>query len=566
MNKVICTLLLSGLLAGFYSCNNSVHKPEYRGLIADNGMVVSAHPEASEVGKRILENGGTAMDAACAVEFALSVVYPAAGNIGGGGFWIVRTADGDLAALDFREKAPGAAHRNMYLDDDEEVIRGSSTSTILASGIPGTVAGMAKGMEKFGTLPWADLLNPAIELAEKGFPLTASQARSLNGLKRSLITRNTWRTSFIRETLWQANDTLRQPELAETLKRIRDNGRDGFYKGETARLIVEQMEELDGLITIEDLAAYEAQWREPVVGNYNGYEFVSMPPPSSGGIALGQLFNIVAEYPLAEYGFHSIEAIHLMAEAERRVYADRAEWLGDDDYFDVPRKELLSPKYLKDRAGEIDMNKATNSEEVSAMQMIPEESEETTHYSIVDQWGNAVAATTTLNGGYGNRIMVKGAGFLLNNEMDDFSIKPGFPNVYGLIGGDANAIQAGKRMLSSMTPTIVNKDNELFMVVGSPGGSTIITSVFQTILNVVDFNMGMQEAVDASRFHHQCFPDQISVETDGLDSLTIVNLEAMGHKIKPRGKIGRVDAILVLDDGKLEAGADKRGDDAAKGH
>jgi len=558
-------LLILSLSVVLTSCKKD-SEPSYRGLITEKGMVVSAHPIASEIGNQVLIKGGNAVDAACAVEFALAVCYPAAGNIGGGGFWIIRDSAGSVSTLDFREKAPAEASRNMFLDDEGNVIRGKSTRTILASGVPGTVAGMVVGQGKYGKLAWAELIQPSIDLAEKGFPVSKRQAQSLNSIRRSILERNTWRPPFFKETLWKEGDSLKQIDLAETLIRIRDFGLDGFYKGETADLIVQQMQESGGLVSHKDLEDYKAIWRDAISGKYKEYEYYSMPPPSSGGIALAQLMTIISEYPIKQYGFHSPRTVHLMAETERRVYADRAEWLGDSDFFDVPVSELLDVDYLKAKSSSIDQKHASNSADIQAMQYIDKESEETTHYSVVDQWGNAVSATTTLNGGYGNRIVVKGAGFFLNNEMDDFSSKPGSPNIYGLIGGEANAIEPGKRMLSSMTPTILTHNGSLFMVVGSPGGSTIITSVFQTVLNVVEFDMGMQEAVDAGRFHHQCWPDQIYMEANSIDSLAQSKLIQMGHSIKSRGAIGRVDAILVLPDGRLEAGADKRGDDAARGY
>lgn len=562
MKRLVWILLIIPAL--FNSCRTE-RSPEYRGLTAPNGMVVSAHPEASEIGLSILKMGGNAMDAACAVEFALAVCYPAAGNIGGGGFWMVRDTIGQVFALDYREKAPLSAGRDLFLDEEGKVVAGKSTQSVFASGVPGTVAGMVAAHERFGSLPWPSVIQPAIDLAAKGFAVTAAQAKSLNSIRRSLMQRNTWRPELLKESMWKEGDMLVQADLARTLIRIRDGKKAGFYNGETAALIVEQMQELGGLITMQDLAEYEAVWRDPVSGSYQEYSFYSMPPPSSGGVALKQLLGIVSDFPLRKYGLHSPRAVHVMVEAERRVYADRSQWLGDPDYFSVPVSQLTDSTYLKRRAEEINPNKATPSEHVTAWHKHTE-SEETTHYSVVDAWGNAVSATTTLNGGYGSRIVVKGAGFLLNNEMDDFSIKPGHPNIYGLIGGEANAIEPGKRMLSSMTPTIVTKGEDLFMVVGSPGGSTIITTVFQMMVNVIDFELGMQEAVDAGRFHHQWLPDQIDVEKDVLDSLCMRKLQEMGHQINERGSIGRVDAILVLPDGSLEAGADKRGDDTAKGY
>lgn len=555
---------LTVLLFGVFACQNS--EPEYRGLIKEKGMVVSAHPLASEIGNQILLKGGNAMDAACAVEFALAVCYPAAGNIGGGGFWIVHQSDGTVSTLDYREKAPDMATRDMFLDESGEIVPGKSTRTIFASGVPGTVAGMAAGHKKFGKLDWSEVVQPAILLAKNGFPISKKQALSLSSIRRSILERNSWRPPIFKESIWKKGDLLIQEDLSKTLERIRDLGRDGFYKGETADLLVKQMDEFEGLITHKDLEDYEAIWREPISGSYKDYEFYSMPPPSSGGIALFQLLKLVEQYPIGRYGFHSPRSVHLMAEAERRVYADRAEWLGDSDFFDVPVESLLDENYLITLSESIDQKSASKSKDIDPLYLTKPESEETTHYSVIDQWGNAVSATTTLNGGYGNKIVVKGGGFFLNNEMDDFSSKPGTPNIYGLIGGEANSIEPQKRMLSSMTPTILTKNGKLFMVVGSPGGATIITSVFQTILNVIEFDMGMQEAVDAGRFHHQCWPDQISVEKNSIDSLARSELTQLGHKIKERSSIGRVDAILVLPDGRLEGGADKRGDDTAKGH
>jgi len=535
------------------------------GLVAENAMVVSAHSFASEAGLEILKSGGNAVDAAVAVHFALAVVYPAAGNIGGGGFMVIRKDDGETYSLDYREKAPKAASRDMYLDENGQVIKNLSRLGHLAGGIPGSVDGMVMAYERFGHLSWDELLNPAIRLAKDGFNLTERDANALNYNREVFKKINGGKTAYITDKEWMAGDTFIQKNLASTLRRIRDKKREGFYGGETASLIVNEMQQGGGLITMKDLNDYHAVWRKPVEGMYKGIRVISMAPPSSGGIALLQLLNLVEPYPIGKWGWNDSRTIHVMAEAEKLVYADRAEYLGDPDFYKVPQDQLINDAYIDERRKTIDMNRAKTADEIKAGNMLPE-SEQTTHYSIVDSYGNAVSVTTTLNGGFGSKVLVDGAGFFLNNEMDDFSIKPGYPNMFGLIGGEANAIEPEKRMLSSMTPTILEKDGKLMMVVGSPGGATIITSVFQTILNVVDHDMGIQQAVNALRFHHQWRPDIITSEEGNYTPEVLEKLELLGHKIKYRKQIGRVDAILILKNGRMEGGADPRGDDTASGY
>ena len=532
----------------------------------EHGAVVTAHPLASEVGLEVLKKGGNAVDAAIAVKFALAVVYPNAGNLGGGGFMVYRGQDGAIATLDFREKAPGKAHRDMYLDPQGDPIKDLSLYGHLASGVPGTVAGMDQAHQRYSTLSWKELVEPAIKLAAEGFAITARQAEEFNRYQERFKQFNPNGAAIIRDQEWQAGDRFTQPELAATLKRIAEQGRDGFYKGETAERIVAEMERGGGIISLDDLEAYDASWREPIIGNYKNYRIISMPPSSSGGIALLALLQSVEKYPLAQWGFQSDSTVRAMVEAERRIYADRATHLGDADFYNVPVEELTDPTFNQQRMSRVNLNKATPSDSVSAAVFPGYESEETTHYSIVDKQGNAVSLTTTINGSYGSGVWVEGAGFLMNNEMDDFSVKPGSPNIYGLLGGKANAIAPGKRMLSAMTPTIVEQDGQLKMVVGTPGGSTIITSVFQTILNVLEFGMNAQESVDAPRFHHQWKPDRIDVEADAISSEIRNSLSQDGYTIHPRGAIGRVENILILENGLLQTGADPRGDDTALGY
>jgi gamma-glutamyltranspeptidase / glutathione hydrolase len=530
-----------------------------------HGVVVCAKSEAAQVGVAILKKGGNAVDAAVAVQFALAVVYPVAGNIGGGGFMVYRSSKGKTATLDYREKAPKRASRDMYLDSAGNPVSRLSIFGDLAVGVPGSVAGMVQAHARYGKLSWRKLIQPAVDLAEKGYLLTARQAADFNRNKATFIKYNPMGAAIVKDADWKEGDIFTQPELAHTLKLIRDHGRAGFYKGAVADSIVAEMQRGKGIITKSDLRNYRAVWRKPVQAKYKGYGIVTMPPPSSGGICLVQLLHSVAPYPLSRWGFNADSTVQLMVEAERRVYADRSKYLGDPDFYSVPRKSLLSASYQKQRMRSFTWDKATPSSEVGPGTIPGREHEETTHFSIVDRHGNAVSVTTTLNNSYGSFVFVKGAGFLLNDEMDDFSAKAGSPNMYGLIGGKANAIAPNKRMLSAMTPTIITKKGKLYMIVGTPGGSTIITSVFQTILNVIDFKKPIQEAVTIPRFHSQWLPDQVDIEKNALSDQTTQILSSKGYVIKPRGAIGRVDAILKTKKG-YQGGADPRGEDAAVGY
>jgi gamma-glutamyltranspeptidase/glutathione hydrolase len=555
-------LLLTGLLP--LGCvqgqltNTSGH--EYR-----NGMVVCAYPDASKAGLAILQKGGNAVDAAVAVQFALAVTLPEAGNIGGGGFMVYRGTDGQTNTLDFREKAPSGASTNMYLDSAGNVVPDMSLYTHKASGVPGSVDGMVTAHKKYGKLSWAELLQPAIDLATNGFKITQHLANDLNRNQAMFKKMNPGKSYLIKDTPWKEGDLLVQADLAKTLELIRDKGRDGFYDGPVADALVAEMKKGDGLISKADLTNYHAVWRNAITGNYKGYKIITMPPPSSGGIALLQLLKSVEKYPLQKWGHNQDSTAQVMVEAERRVYADRSKYLGDPDFYKVPVDSLLNQAYLDARMKSLNWNAATPSTSIQPGSFVGYESDQTTHYSIVDHDGNAVSITTTLNDSFGSKIFVAGAGFLLNNEMDDFSSKPGVPNMFGLVGGKANSIQPGKRMLSSMTPTIVEKDGKLFMIVGTPGGSTIITSVFQTILNVIDFNQDMQQAVTAKRFHSQWLPDVVNVEAGALDTLTRQKLSKKGYKIENIKSIGRVDAILKTKWGYYDGGADPRGDDTKLG-
>ncbi|MDP1677595.1 MAG: gamma-glutamyltransferase [Bacteroidota bacterium] len=564
MKKISLLILITTIIISHVSFTAS-RKP----VRAKHGMVVSADPLASKAGMEILKKGGNAVDAAVAVGFALAVTYPAAGNIGGGGFMNIRFADGRCFAIDYREKAPGKATRDMYLDSAGNFISEKSTIGHLAAGVPGAVAGMLTGLEKYGTMNRKQVISPAYELAAKGFLLLPDLAEDLNWGKTDFQKFPSSTKYFVsKDSAYNEEELWKQTDLAKTLKRIIDKGRNGFYKGKTADLIVAEMKRGGGLISHTDLENYTAAIRTPLIGTYRGYEIISQPPVSSGGTALLQLLNILEGYDLKSYGYNSAKTVHRYIEAMRRVYADRAEHLGDPDFYKVPVDWLISKKYADERRATIDTLKASESKNISHGKPPMHESEQTTHYSVVDQWGNCVSVTTTLNGGFGCSVAVDGAGFLLNNEMDDFSAKPGVPNIYGALGNIANEIQPNKRMLSSMTPTIVLKDGKPFMVIGTPGGTTIITTVMQVICNVVDFGMNIQEAVDAPRIHHQWSPDVTNYDRRGLSADTVEKLEAMGHNMQQRrGTSGLAEGIIIdSEKGFFYGASDSRGYGLAVGY
>ena len=524
--------------------------------------VTSAHPLASMVGAAMMKDGGNAYDAAIAVQFTLAVVFPSAGNIGGGGFLLSRNKEGVLMGIDFREAGPGKAHRDMYLDEKGNPIEGMSKLGASASGVPGSVAGM------FSTLPFAkmtmkQLLQPAYELAAGGFVITESEARSLNAERKNFINYSAQASAFTRKENWKAGDTLYQPELAATILRIQQKGKAGFYEGETADLIVKEMKNSKGVISLEDLKNYNPKFRKPIEFDYRGHHIISFAPPSSGGILIAQMMQMIAPYPVSVMGANSFESVSLMVEAQRRAYADRAEHMGDPDFWKVPTTTLTSNAYAQDRMKDYQAGVAGNSKMIQAG--VAKESEETTHFSIIDEAGNMVAVTTTLNGSYGNKTIVGGAGFLLNNEMDDFSIKPGVPNMYGALGGEANAIQPGKRMLSSMTPTLITKNNQPYITIGTPGGTTIPNQVYEGLVNIIDHKMTLKAAIDAPRFHHQHIPDNINVEAD-FPEQTFNALKEKGYIVNKRGAFGRMDGIMILPNGNRVAAGDKRGDDSVAGY
>ncbi|MDA7636942.1 gamma-glutamyltransferase [Flavobacteriaceae bacterium] len=533
--------------------------------------VVSARKEATQIGLEIMKNGGNAYDAMIATHLALAVVHPTAGNIGGGGFFVYRDQDGSSGTLDFREMAPGSAYKDMYLDVDGNIIPDMSTLGGAAVGVPGSISAIFEIHSKFGSLPIEELFRPAIDLSNNGYVVTEKQSNSLTGKLEDFIKINGNESLYSKR--YFEGDTIKNIKFAETLKKISEFGPKAFYEGEIADMIVRDVKKSGGIMTVDDLKNYKSVWRDPVKFKYKDLEVISMSLPSSGGILIGQILKSIEDYDIKSFGHNSVEAVQLMVELERRAYADRSHFMGDPDFMNLPVYELIDKNYVNERMKNFSWDKATPSSEVKHGNIIINESDETTHYSIIDKYGNSVSVTTTLNNSYGSKVFVEEGGFFLNNEMDDFSSKPGYPNFYGLIGSEANSIKAGKRMLSSMTPTIVLKNNKPSLIVGTPGGSTIITSVLQTILNVYEFDMDIQDAVNAPRFHHQWLPDVVIFEEGGLDKVKDSILKSKNYFVislpiqmetggmSPRSSIGAVDAIFIDEKGNVSTGADFRGDD-----
>jgi gamma-glutamyltranspeptidase/glutathione hydrolase len=565
MKKTLIIIVFFAFFVSITIAQKSPYKIN-KELVTDSAMVVSAHPLASEAGKEILKKGGNAIDAMVAVHFVLAVVYQRAGNIGGGGFLLYRDAKGGKYALDFREKAPLAAKRDMYLDTQGKAIDSLSRDGHLAVAVPGSVAGIFEAHLKYGKLPWADLIEPAIYWAKKGFLLTEKEADILNAYRNDFKKLNHYLPVFYNKNPWKKGDRIVQKDLAQTLTRIQKQGAEGFYKGKTAELIEAEMIKGKGILTLEDLAAYQPVWRKPIEFTYrNQYNIITMPPSSSGGVILAEMMQMAENYPLAKMEYHAVSSTHLMAEIEKRAYADRSQHLGDTDFYPSPVEALLEKTYAKSRMSDFSYQKATASQDIKPGQP-SKTSEQTTHYSILDKEGNAVAVTTTVNNNFGSRVVVQHGGFILNNEMDDFSAKPGSPNLFGLIGAEANAIAPSKRMLSSMTPTLVEKDKQLFLVLGTPGGSTITTTIFQVLTQLIDYNFSLFDAIQNPRFHHQWLPDRIDFEKDCFSIETQKKLQEMGHQLREREPIGRVDAIQVLPNRKKIGVGDRRGDDSASGY
>ncbi|CAN5246598.1 gamma-glutamyltransferase [soil metagenome] len=557
------------LLVCFLTISTSLSSQTATPVPYQNAVVSSADHYATEAGLEILQKGGNAIDAAIAVQFALAVTMPSAGNIGGGGFMVLRLANGEVRTLDFREKAPANATRDMFLDEDGNYIPEKSRVGGLASGVPGTVDGMISALERYGTLPLEVILEPAINLANDGFRLRHSQAESLNNNREKLSQFEESAEIFLLPdgTTWNEGHLFIQPELGETLERIARQGRDGFYSGITARLIVQELQRQGGVMTLRDLRNYTSAWRDPIQAEYKGFNLYMMPPPSSGGVVMKQTLSMIGDLNPDETGINSSAYIHKLSEAFRRSFSDRNYYLGDPEFASIPIDTLISESYLKQRFSTFSPDSITPSEQINRGDIAGfDEASETTHFSIIDSDGNAVAVTTTLNGSYGSYVTVTGAGFLLNNEMDDFSAKPGEPNMFGLTGAEANAIEPNKRMLSSMSPTIVTKDGEVRIIAGAAGGARIITSTLQNILNVIVYGMNANQAIASPRFHHQWLPDRIDVEKFSVSDDTQQNLRKMGHEIREVSNIARVHLIVVDEEGYRTGAADPRGDGSVKGY